>query len=253
MPSIDPTLWFLAVAVTLFGGVIKGAVGFALPMIMISGLSTFLAPELALAALILPTVGANVLQATRAGFRSALTAVQAHKVYLAIVLVMIALSAQIVRFLPDTVMFLMIGVPVTLFSLAQLLGWRFRVPDEHRRRVEIAVGTFAGFLGGISGTWGPPTVAYLTALETPKVQSVQIQGLIYGSGAVVLLAAHIGSGLFAGERAMLSAILCIPAALGMLIGFYLQDRMDQQRFRTITLIVLVVAGANLIRRGVVGA
>ena len=50
----------LAVTITFFGGFVKGVVGFALPLIMISGLSTFLDPQLALAGIILPIVAANV-------------------------------------------------------------------------------------------------------------------------------------------------------------------------------------------------
>ena len=43
--------------------------------------------------------------------------------------------------------------------------------------------------------------------------------------------------------------LVIPASIGMIVGFYVQDRLDQEKFRYLTLIVLVVAGLNLIRRG----
>jgi uncharacterized membrane protein YfcA len=44
----------------------------------------------------------------------------------------------------------------------------------------------------------------------------------------------------------------VPALAGLWLGFRLQDRMDQNRFRRATLIVLVVAGLNLIRRGLLG-
>ena len=55
----------LAMLVTLVAGFVKGAVGFATPTIMISGLGSFLAPEIALAGLILPTLVNNVMQALR--------------------------------------------------------------------------------------------------------------------------------------------------------------------------------------------
>ena len=252
MIAFEPTLWAAVVAIALFAGVVKGAVGFAMPMILISGLGTFLAPEVAIAAMILPTVGSNILQAVRAGLKQAFHAMRAHRLYLAIVLVMIMGSAQLVRFVPGNVIFLLIGTPITLFALTQLLGWRPKIAEHMRRRAEIGVGLFAGFIGGIAGSWGPPTVLYLTALNTPKREAVQIQGVVYGAGSLVLLAAHLNSGVFAGERVTLSALLCIPAGLGMLAGFWLQDRLDQERFRQLTLIVLVVAGANLIRRGLFG-
>lgn len=252
MLALDPIVWTIIVLVAVFAGVVKGAVGFAMPMILISGLGTFLPAEVAIAAMILPTVGSNLWQSLRGGLGNAVAATKAHRVYLAIVLTMIVLSAQIVLLVPGNVVFLLIGIPITAFAATQLLGWRPKIPPELRKRAEIAVALFAGFVGGIAGSWGPPTVLYLTALETPKREAVQIQGVVYGTGSVVLLLAHLNSGVITGERATVSALLCIPAALGMLAGFWLQDRLDQERFRQITLIVLVVAGSNLIRRGFFG-
>ena len=55
---------YLALCIALFAGLVKGVVGFGLPTILISGLSTFLSPELALAGLILPTV-LTIVSATK--------------------------------------------------------------------------------------------------------------------------------------------------------------------------------------------
>ncbi len=242
----------LAVAITLAAGFVKGAVGFALPMIMISGLSSFLAPEIALAALILPTVAANLWQALRDGILAALASARRFAVYIGIVLVFIAGSAQLVRVLPDWMLYLILGVPVTLFALAQLSGWRLHLRPEHRRRAEVVIGSVAGFIGGLSGVWGPPTVAYLTAIDTPKTEHVRVQGVVYGAGALVLLAAHLKSGVLNAGTAPLSLALLVPAMVGMFAGFRVHDRLDQEKFRRATLAVLVLAGLNLIRRGLVG-
>ncbi|MDP5360245.1 MAG: sulfite exporter TauE/SafE family protein, partial [Paracoccaceae bacterium] len=48
------------------------------------------------------------------------------------------------------------------------------------------------------------------------------------------------------------AFLVLPAMVGMWLGFWLGDRFDQERFRRATLLVLVIAGVNLIRRGLMG-
>jgi len=40
--------------------------------------------------------------------------------------------------------------------------------------------------------------------------------------------------------------------VGMAIGTAVQDRIDQRLFKRITLIVLLAAGANLLRRAVMG-
>ena len=44
----------------------------------------------------------------------------------------------------------------------------------------------------------------------------------------------------------------IPAFLGMQAGFLLHDRLDPDLFRKATLVVLILAGANLVRRGLSG-
>ena len=51
------------------------------------------------------------------------------------------------------------------------------------------------------------------------------------------------------EGLQFSALLILPAMLGMVAGFAVQDRLDQEKFRWAILLVLTVAGLNLIRRG----
>ena len=237
-------------AITLLAGFVKGAVGFAMPMIMISGLASFMAPELAIAGLILPTLASNLWQAFRQGGRAAVASARVHWRYLAIVLALILITAQFVTVLPAWMLLLVLGLPVTVFALLQLVGWRPRIHPGNRRRAEIGVGAFSGAIGGLSGVWGPPTVLYLTALETPKTEQVRVQGVIYGAGAVMLTLAHLRSGVLNVDTAIFSAVLCAPALFGMWLGLAVHDALDQERFRKATLLVLVVAGLNLVRRAI---
>lgn len=241
------TLGF-ACAIALLAGIVKGMVGFAMPMILISCLSSLISPELALAGLILPTLATNGVQALRQGGRAALGSVVRFRVFLAVALVMLLLSAQLVAVLPQSVLLLMIGGPIVLFAVLQLGGWMPDLPSASRGW-EIGVGGFAGFIGGFSGVWGPPTVAYLTAIGTEKREQMRVQGVIYGLGAVALTAAHVGSGILNARSVWFSAALLAPALLGMWIGGRLHDRIDQRAFRRATLLVLLVAGLNLIRKG----
>lgn len=241
---------FLAAgAIALVAGFVKGVTGFAMPMIMISGLGSVLPPEQALAGLIVPTLVANLWQALRQGMGEAQASARVHWRYLAVLSLGIAISAQFVAVLPGRTMFLILGVPVSIFAVLQLVGWRLRLDAGNRRVAELGFGAFSGAIGGLSGVWGPPTVMYLTALDTPKVAQVRVQGVIYGLGAVVLTAAHLRSGILNSGTVGLSLALTVPAVIGMLIGFAVQDRLDQARFRRITLAVLVIAGLNLVRRG----
>lgn len=248
---LTPHQMVFAFGIALVAGFIKGVVGFAMPLVLISGLSMFLPPEVALAGLIFPTVATNLFQALRQGLQAAWVSTKLFKVFLIAGGIMLMLSAQLVRFLPAQSMLLVIGALIVVFALWQITGRSFSL-SQRSTKLEVFVGGFAGAVGGVSGVWGPPTVAYLTALGTPKHDQMRVQGVIYGLGAVALLFAHIGSGVVRVETAPFSIAMIAPALVGMWAGSQIMDRIDQAAFRKATLLVLLVAGVNLVRRGLMG-
>ncbi len=250
-PFLTPAGLMLACAVALVAGVVKGAVGFGMPMLLVSGLGMMLPPDLALAGLILPTLATNGWQSMRQGIGAAWGSVRRFRVFLGVGLGFLLISAQLVRVIPVPVLLVLIGAPVSGFALMQLFGLRFHL-ERQSPRVEVVAGAVAGFVGGLSGVWGPPTVAYLTALNTPKTEQVRVQGVIYGLGAVALMGAHLGSGVLRAETLPFSAVLVVPAVAGMWFGLVIHDRIDQTTFRRATLLVLTLAGLNLLRRGLLG-
>lgn len=246
-PFFSPAMLFGACCIAVCAGFVKGVVGFAMPLVLISGLTIFIEPELALAGLILPTLVTNLIQALRQGVGAALESVRRFRVFLIVGGIALVSAAQLVRYIPDRTFALAIGVPVVLFVTLQLVGFRLSLRSKSPV-VETGVGAVAGVMGGIAGVWGPPTVMYLTALNTPKEDQMRIQGVIYGAGAIALVAAHLGSGVLRAETLPFSALLILPAMLGMYFGGQVSDRIDQVVFRRATLIVLLIVGINLIRR-----
>lgn len=249
--ALTPLEFALALVTAFVAGCVKGMVGFAMPMVLVSGLSMIMPPNLALAGLILPTLVTNGVQALREGTGAAIQSIRRFQVFLIAGLICLLAGAQLVSVLPPSAFLLMIGIPVTFFALIQVLGVRL-VIHHPSARIEALVGSVAGLVGGMSGVWGPPTVAYLTALNTPKLEQIRIQGVIYGLGAVALVIAHVGSGILRADTVPLSAALIPPALAGMWIGVRLQQRIDQASFRKATLWVLLLAGLNLLRRGFMG-
>ena len=245
-------LMLLALGATLVAGFVKGAVGFALPMIMISTLGSFLPAETALAALILPTLVSNLWQAFRTGWRPAWQSLRALRIYLGFMLVFILIGAQMVRVLSPSTLLILIGAPVTFFALIQLLGVTFPLRPRGRRLAEPLVASAAGFVGGMSGVWGPPLVAFLTAIDTPKREQMRVQGVVYGLGALALALAHVQSGVLNRSTLPLSALMLVPTLAGMALGLRWHDRLPQAGFRRATLVVLVLAGLNLLRRALLG-
>lgn len=248
LADIPLEVMLAGVAIVFFAGFVKGAVGFAMPMIMISGLSSILPAETALAVLILPTVITNLFQALRQGWRAAVDVMINMRVYLLTLLVFLIGSAQLVNNFPQWALLLLIGIPIILFAITQLAGLRLHLTRETKLRDELVMGGVSGFIGGMSGVWGPPLIAYLIATDTEKRDAVRVQGVAFGLGGVTLLAAHLKSGVLNATTLPLSAAALVPALAGMGLGVLLHDRMPQSTFRRAMLVVLSLAGMNLIRR-----
>ncbi len=247
----DPALLLAAAVVMLLGGFVKGAVGFALPVIGVAGIGSFMPAHETVGIMVLPTFASNLWQALRQGVGPAgITFREFWKLNLLLALT-IGLAAQLVPSIPGAGLFIFLGFVVCLAAASQLAGWRPRASGApgQRAALEVATGIGAGFLGGISGVWGPVVVFFLTALDIAKTTQVRTMGLTFLIGSIVLIPAHGTSGILNAYTLPLGLALCLPMALGMALGLWCQDRMNQTVFRNATLAVLCIAGLNLLRRG----
>lgn len=248
MFGLDPLHLVLALVITLISGFIKGAIGFAMPMIMLSALGSFLTAPQAVAAVILPVLVTNIRQALRQGWRPAAQATWAYRWHIGMVVLFIPVSAFFATRVPQWLMYAMIGGPITLYAAWQLAGRSMALPVHHRRRMEIATGIIGGLIGGISGIWGPPLLVLLLSLHAPKDEQMRVQGVVFFIGAAVLTVSHLQSGLLNAQTLPFSAALVVPAIIGMGLGYLAHDRLDVGQFRRWTLILLVLTGLNMIRR-----
>ena len=248
LPELSLLALTAALAVTGFAGFVKGAVGFAMPMIMIAAFSGFLTPHQALAGLILPTLVTNLTQALRDGLPVAVATARHYHRFVIATLVLLLVSAQFVELIPQTLFLVLLGLPITVFAALQLAGRKLALRLEHRHRAEWVLGAIGGLYGGVSGVWGPPLLVYLLSVGTDKAETVRVQGVIFLLGAITLLGAHLGTGVLDGPNLIFSALLVLPALAGQTLGQALQDRLDQARFRRWTQVLLVLTGLNLVRQ-----
>lgn len=241
-----------ALAVTLFAGFVKGAVGFAMPMILVSAFAIFLPQPLALAGLILPTLATNLSQAFRQGVVPAVDTARTYRRFLLATVVCIAASAPFADVMPRMVYLLMLGVPISVFAALQLAGRSLAFRLQHLDRAEWVLGVIGGLYGGVSGIWGPPLLVLLLSTGADKLTMVRAQGVVFLIGAIALLLSHLGTGLANAQTLGFSAALCVPALAGLYLGYWVQDRMDQVRFRQWTQGLLVVTGLNMVRQALFG-
>jgi len=250
--SIDLDLILFAMLIMFFAGFVKGAVGFALPMVAVSGIGSLLPAPVAVAAIMLPALLTNLWQALRDGPRAAWESFKAFRLYVILIVSVMGMVAPLVSILSAEVLFIILGGGVTFFAVLQLAGLRPGPAIGSTRAAAVISGVLAGIFGGLSAVTGPPVVMYLLARQVPKVEMVRLQGVIFLLGLIVVTSIHGSTGVLNATTLPLSILLIIPAFGGMAVGLFVQDRLDQETFRKATLLVLVLAGLNLLRRGLMG-
>ncbi|MEL6677782.1 MAG: sulfite exporter TauE/SafE family protein [Pseudomonadota bacterium] len=246
------TAVLLSAAVMFLAGFTKGAVGFALPMVAVSGIGSILPAPVAVAALMLPAIVTNLWQGLRDGVGPARASLHRFRRLTMIIVLVMACVAPLVAILDPVVLLTVLGVGITFFAVIQLAGWRPPAELAATRMAEAVAGVLAGIAGGLAAVTGPAVVMYLIARDVPKVEQVRIQGLIFLLGLLVITAIHGLTGVMNSVTVALSLILIAPACLGMWAGMVVQRRLDQAAFRRATLVVLTLAGLNLLRRGLFG-
>jgi uncharacterized protein len=248
MADITPLAFVAALGVALFAGFVKGALGFAMPMIMISGFSGIMSVEMALAGLMLPTLITNISQAFRQGVAPAVASSRLYWRMLLTMVICLLASAQFLSFLPVALLLALLGGPIVAYAVLQLMNVPLVLPVRNRARTEWAVGAVAGLYGGVSGVWGPPVMIYLLSINTAKYDMVRVLGVVFLIGAIALIGGHSVSGLMTPQRWVFSGVMVLPSVLGLWLGYKVQDRLDATRFKRWTLIMLILSGLNLLRQ-----
>lgn len=241
-----------AAAVLFVGGFAKGVVGFALPLVAISGLGAFLPAPTAVALFILPALVSNTWQMFRDGWGPAMATLWRFRLLIAVLLPGILFFSQFLTVIDERLFFVALGALLIAFALSQLAGWRATFMARWPQTAQVGAGLVGGVGGGLFGVWGPPVTMYLLACETPKAETMRALGLVFALGSITLTGAHLASGVLNAVTVPLSMAGVVPVMVGMALGYAVHDKMDARAFKRATLVVLALAGVNLMRRAVEG-
>ena len=231
------------------GGIVKGVVALGLPMVSIAILLNFLPPLAVLGTIVMPTLVTNLWQAARLG--SMLVPLKRFWPMILTGLVFLFIGAQIIVAMDTDVLFGLLGTFLAIFSAISLASPNMPpLKPETEKWAGPLAGAMGGLMGGISSIWGPPMTMYFVMLKLPKDVFVRSVGMAWFAFSVPLAVAYWRNGIFTGDVVYLSLYACIPGMIGIRIGEIIRERIDQDTFRKVMFIVLMLIGLNLIRRAV---
>ena len=110
------------------------------------------------------------------------------------------------------------------------------------------MGIAAGILCGLSGLYGPILIVYLLALRIPKDEFVSALALIYFLGSFPLYGSLAAAKVLTLEVAGVSLIGAMIIGFMILIGQRVRDRLNEELYRKLVLVLLFLIGCDLLRR-----
>ena len=239
----------LTVGIEFFcGGVVKGVVGMGLPLTAIALMTIVIDFEIAIPLLLVPIIVTNLIQAFQGGNFQILI----RKFWSMLVAAAFGIfgGAYALYRLDPTYLLIGLGIVVCIYSINNLLTFRFSINKNSIPLVSPFIGLLSRFLAGTTGAVGIPIAIYFQLLNMKKrifVQAVGIQFLF--TGLILTFAIFLEGGL-QNNYIIGSIIALIPTALGMWFGWLIRNRVSEEKFRVCLYFVLLFIGLNLIRKGV---
>lgn len=243
----DPSFYMAAVPAVLIFGVSKGGFGGGLGIAAVPLMAMVVAPATA-AGIMLPlllVMDAIGIWAYRHRFDRRII-----RAMLPGAMVGILVASLVFRYLDDDVVRVLLGLIAALFAADYFLRNKAAVPAKpHRPRLAAFWASIAGFTSTVAHAGGPPANIYLLPLKLDKSVFVGSMIVLFALVNTAKVVPYALLGLFAGDNLLASLVLAPVAALGMLAGLWLHDKVDQRIFYRLCYVFVLLTGLKLIHDG----
>jgi hypothetical protein len=234
----------------VMGGLAKGVFGLGMPFVGLPFMVMAIPFQTALALFLVPNFTANGQQMFGGG--RFVARLKRWAPLIGPMLVVIPFSVTILVKIDQPTAILILGVVSVAFAALQIMPFTADVSPRHERWLSPIVGLCAGSLAGISGLYGPVVIIYLMALRIPKDEFVASMGLIYFTGSVALYGSLAAFAVITRDVLIVSAVGAGIIGAMILLANRIRRRIAEARYRKMVLVILMIMGADMIRRGLLG-
>lgn len=228
----------------LVGGLVKGMVGFGMPLTVITILATVLPAKFALGINVLPALVLNIRQT--GGIKQSISTFRRVRAVLAGMVCGIIAGSFLQTFMNDRDLQIAVGVVTVVFCIIESSGISWRIPDSWAQQLGLIFGAFSGLLYALTTVAGPPLIIYLIARQMRPAEFRYSVGLLLLLSGILLTASMIRLGIINQHTTLVSAMALVPATIGMALGKRLSDSLNTRFIKKLTVVVLAVVGARLV-------
>jgi len=236
----------LVLASFLAGGLVKGALGLGLPVVVLAVLAPTIGLKAALGVIVLPALVSNVWQALSGPSLGAL--LRRLWAFLLAAAIGIWAGTAVLAGADTPLLEGLLGTILVVYASISLITPPMPTPGRHEGWLSPVAGGLGGVLTGLTGIFIVPGILYLEALRMPREVFVQALGITFITLSLALGTGLTGNGLMTGGLALLSAVAVLPALGGMALGRRLRAKVSEAGYRRAFFAGLIVAGGYMIAR-----
>jgi uncharacterized membrane protein YfcA len=232
----------------LVAGTVKGTIGVGMPVVAFPLVSALIDVRAAVMLLTVPLIISNIPQAFEGGAtRACLNSLVP------------VLCGLVPGIFVGSVLLLQFGAPiattlagfaVVVTALLMLTAPALRVHDRMQLPAGVGAGFFGGVLGGLAAMPGPLVFIYLLARGSRGRGFTKQASLFLVLSAALMALALTVSRQFDWTDLALSTLALAPVGLGMVAGQRLRDALPADTFKTLVLAVVLLAGLQMLYRGI---
>lgn len=239
----DPTIILIIILAVLAGGIVKGTIGFGMPMVALPIIAFVIPATTAMIILCAPILLTNFLQIK---FKQGVSSYRFLPMFISLIIGLIVGARLILEININTITQI-IAVSIIFAALVNCFGIKITsINQKKEKAITIIIGFGSGILGGLSTFYGPPMLAYLVAADLPKEKFVRTVSTMYFIGSFPLYGSLIYYGFATSLDLIVSLILIIPAYIAQQLGTKIRDKINQKQFRMCILITLIILGFSLL-------
>ena len=161
----------------------------------------------------------------------------------------VGLAPLLLRDRPEGSGGLLLGGCLLAYGLFGLAGWRPKPPQpKWEKPIGWSCGIATGVLTALTGVFVLPAVPFLQSLGLRKDDMAQALGLSFTTSTLALAAMLAVQGHLTLGTSAASALMVIPAVLGMVLGQFIRGEMSERLFRRCFFLGLLLLGGWLLAR-----
>ena len=238
----DPSIVIIIILAVLAGGLIKGTIGFGMPMVALPLIAFIIPATTAMILLCAPILLTNFLQMK---IKEGISSYRFLPMIICLIIGLI-IGARLILEINLNTITQIIAVSIIFAALVNCIGFKIENMNKSKERIITSIiGFGSGILGGLSTFYGPPMLAYLVAADLPKEKFVRTVSTMYFIGSFPLYGSLIYYGFATKLDLMMSLFLIIPAFISQQIGAKIRNKINQKQFRICILVTLIILGISL--------